>query len=117
MNLGNNRITMTDTKLKIGILGAGVAGLAAAWDLTRAGHDVELFEAACSALRELIDAEAPQPFAHVSNAGIARDLEHRATHFVHGFQLVFPLFGVGSHGAEFINGERRTVQPGPQLPK
>lgn len=31
--------------LKIGIIGAGVAGMAAAWDLTRAGHHVELFEA------------------------------------------------------------------------
>ncbi|MBZ0296874.1 MAG: NAD(P)/FAD-dependent oxidoreductase [Anaerolineae bacterium] len=33
------------TKLRIGIIGAGVAGMAAAWDLTRAGHQVELFEA------------------------------------------------------------------------
>lgn len=32
-------------RLKIGIIGAGVAGMAAAWDLARAGHDVELFEA------------------------------------------------------------------------
>ena len=34
---------MTD-KLKIGIIGAGVAGLAAAWDLVRAGHEVHLYE-------------------------------------------------------------------------
>ncbi|MCY3934517.1 MAG: FAD-dependent oxidoreductase [Chloroflexi bacterium] len=32
--------------LRIGILGAGVAGLAAAWELTRAGHQVECYEAA-----------------------------------------------------------------------
>ncbi len=32
--------------LKIGIIGAGVAGLAAAWDLARAGHEVHIFEAA-----------------------------------------------------------------------
>lgn len=32
--------------LKIGIIGAGVAGLAAAWDLARAGHAVHVFEAA-----------------------------------------------------------------------
>lgn len=31
-------------KLKIGIIGAGVAGLAAAWDLARAGHEVHLYE-------------------------------------------------------------------------
>lgn len=31
--------------LKIGIIGAGAAGMAAAWDLSRTGHTVELFEA------------------------------------------------------------------------
>jgi len=37
---------MTDySELKMGIIGAGAAGMAAAWDLARAGHDVELFEA------------------------------------------------------------------------
>lgn len=32
------------TKLKIGIIGAGVAGMAAAWDLARAGHEVHIYE-------------------------------------------------------------------------
>ncbi len=35
---------MTD-KQHIAIIGAGVAGLAAAWDLIRAGHDVHIYEA------------------------------------------------------------------------
>jgi len=34
--------------LKIGIIGAGAAGMAAAWDLVQAGHKVELFEAESS---------------------------------------------------------------------
>ena len=34
------------TQLQIGIIGAGAAGLAAAWDLVRAGHQVTIFEAA-----------------------------------------------------------------------
>jgi protoporphyrinogen oxidase len=33
------------TSLEIGIIGAGAAGMAAAWDLIRAGHQVMLFEA------------------------------------------------------------------------
>lgn len=38
---------MTDnSKLQIAIIGAGAAGLAAAWDLARAGHHVEIFEGA-----------------------------------------------------------------------
>jgi protoporphyrinogen oxidase len=32
-------------RLNIGILGAGAAGMAAAWDLARAGHSVDIFEA------------------------------------------------------------------------
>jgi protoporphyrinogen oxidase len=31
--------------MKIGIIGAGVAGMSAAWDLINAGHDVTLYEA------------------------------------------------------------------------
>ncbi len=34
------------THLHIGIIGAGAAGLAAAWDLARAGHSVTIYEAA-----------------------------------------------------------------------
>lgn len=34
------------TQLQIGVIGAGAAGLAAAWDLARAGHQVTIFEAA-----------------------------------------------------------------------
>ena len=34
------------TQLHIGIIGAGATGLAAAWDLVRAGHQVSIFEAA-----------------------------------------------------------------------
>ncbi len=32
-------------RLRIGIIGAGAAGMAAAWDLARAGHEVHLYEA------------------------------------------------------------------------
>jgi zeta-carotene desaturase len=34
----------SETKLKIGIVGAGLAGMVAAMDLADAGHDVEMFE-------------------------------------------------------------------------
>ncbi len=32
-------------RLRIGIIGAGAAGMAAAWDLARAGHEIHLYEA------------------------------------------------------------------------
>ena len=31
--------------MKIGIIGAGVTGLSAAWDFVRAGHEVTIYEA------------------------------------------------------------------------
>ena len=34
------------TKLQIAIIGAGAAGLAAAWDFANAGHQVAIYEAA-----------------------------------------------------------------------
>lgn len=34
-----------NSKMRIGIIGAGAAGLTAAWDLVRLGHDVQLYEA------------------------------------------------------------------------
>lgn len=37
-------MTQTTNKREIAIIGAGAAGMAAAWDLTRAGHNVTLFE-------------------------------------------------------------------------
>ncbi len=36
---------MTDNKRRIAIIGAGFAGLSAAWDLAKAGHEVSIFEA------------------------------------------------------------------------
>jgi uncharacterized protein len=33
-------------RLRVGVVGGGIAGAAAAWSLARAGHEVELFEAA-----------------------------------------------------------------------
>ena len=35
---------VNDEKLKIGVVGAGLAGMVAAMDLADAGHDVEMFE-------------------------------------------------------------------------
>lgn len=35
---------MTNEKRKVAIIGAGAAGMAAAWDLVRAGHEVTLYE-------------------------------------------------------------------------
>ncbi len=43
VNTGSFNSQMAN-KLKIGIIGAGVTGMAAAWDLSQAGHEVSLFE-------------------------------------------------------------------------
>jgi zeta-carotene desaturase len=34
-------------KLKVGIVGGGLAGMVTAMDLSEAGHDVEIFEVRC----------------------------------------------------------------------
>jgi len=42
-------------------------------------------------------------------------LKNRPAHFVHDFEFVLELLGVGDHRAEFVNGEGRAVEAGALL--
>ena len=68
-------------------------------------------------LGQFVEAEPPQEAADRRDARIVGDLEHRATHLVHGRKLVLALLGVGDHRAEFIHGERSPVDAASFLAK
>ena len=50
---------VSKSKLKIAVVGAGLAGMIAAMDLVDAGHDVELFE-----LRPFVGGKVSLPHPH-----------------------------------------------------
>ena len=60
-------------------------------------------------------AELPQEPSDGGDARVVRHLEDRPGHLIHSGQLVFELFGVGNHGAEFVESERPAVETRPLL--
>ncbi len=64
-------------------------------------------------LRDLVEAVAAHPGSQPGNAWIARNLEHRAGHFVLRHEIGLHLVGIHHHGAELVTGERDFVLPHP----
>ena len=60
-------------------------------------------------LGEFIEAVFAEEPANGGDAGVVCNLEDRTAHFVHGFELMFILLGVGYHGAEFIKGKGAAI--------
>lgn len=108
-------LTPPSRPLQIVVVGAGMAGLVAAWELSRAGHDVAVLEARERVGGRVLTLRSPFAPGHSAEAGAARiPPEHELTlgyagHF--GLQLdrFYPEDGLF---LRVRNGEWATVPPG-----
>lgn len=106
--------TQVDQPLRIVVVGAGMSGLVAAWELSRAGHDVTVLEARERVGGRVLSLRSPFAPGHVAEAGAARippehDLTLRyALHFGLELDPFYP--GTGFY-LRFRNGERELIPP------
>ncbi len=73
---GRNSLQRTATPKKVIIIGAGLAGLSAAFELTRAGHDVIVFEAQSRPGGRVRTLRAPFADGLYAEAGATRIPDH-----------------------------------------
>lgn len=74
-------VTVPGSHLRIAVVGAGIAGLAAAWQLERLGHTVQVFEAR-SRPGGRIYTESLGPFSVEVGAARFSDRHYRALHWI-----------------------------------
>jgi monoamine oxidase len=101
-------------KKRVAIIGAGLAGLVAGFELTRAGHDVTILEARSRVGGRAFTLRSPFVDGHFVEAGAARippthDLTlGYAAHF--GLSLD-PFYPASGSFLEYAAGVRRSVEP------
>lgn len=107
-------LTPPSRPLRIVVVGAGMSGLVAAWELSRAGHDVTVLEARERVGGRVLTLRSPFAPGHSAEAGAARiPPEHELTlGYAHHFGLELDRFY--PEDGLFLrvrNGERTTVPP------
>lgn len=101
--------------LQVVVVGAGMAGLAAAYELSRAGHEVTVLEARERVGGRVLTLRSPFATGHSAEAGAARiPPEHELTlgyarHFGMELDRFYPQDGLF---LSVRSGERATVPPG-----
>ena len=107
-------LTPADRALRIVVVGAGMSGLVAAYELFRAGHDVTVLEAREHVGGRVLTLRSPFASGHSVEAGAARiPPEHDLTlgyarHFGLELDRFYPEAGFY---LRFQNGERATIPP------
>ncbi len=108
-------LTPPSRALQIVVVGAGMSGLVAAYELSRAGHDVTVLEARERVGGRVLTLRSPFAQGHSAEAGAARiPPEHELTlgyvrHFGLELDRFYPEDGLF---LRVQNGERATVAPG-----
>jgi len=115
---GQGNLRPKGARKKVLIVGAGLAGLSAAYELTRAGHDVTVLEARTrpgGRVYTLRDGFADGLYAE---AGAARIPDHH--HFTISYAELFglmlePFEPVDLHHVYYVRGRRMTGLPGQEV--
>ena len=100
------------------IIGAGLAGLAAAYELSQAGHDVTVLEAQMRAGGRVQTLRAPFADGLYAEAGAARipDNHHWTLKYVRLFGLeLAPFYPSTLRFVRHIKGHRVEVEPGQEI--
>ncbi len=107
-------LTPADRPLRIVVIGAGMSGLVAAYELSRAGHDVTVLEARERVGGRVLTVRSPFASGHSVEAGAARiPPEHDLTlgyavHFGLELDRFYPEDGLF---LRYENGEQTTIPP------
>src|SRR2546426_7652489 len=108
----------TASSKRILIIGAGLAGLVAAYELTQAGHDVTILEAQLRPGGRVLTLREPFSDGLYAEAGAARipDNHDLTLHYVKHFGLTLVPFYPDKLARVFVlKGKRIKVQPGSDL--
>jgi len=99
---------------KVIVVGAGLAGLAAAWELQQAGHDVTVLEAQNRAGGRVYTLRSPFADGMYAEAGAVSFADNAITkHYVEAFKLTTEPFRMNRRAAVYhLRGKRFEVAPG-----
>lgn len=103
---------------KVLVVGAGLAGLVSAYELTQAGHDVTILEAQMRPGGRVLTLREPFSDGLYAEAGAARipDNHDLVLHYVRHFDLTLVPFYPSKLARVFlIKGKRIPIQPGAEL--
>jgi monoamine oxidase len=103
---------------RIVIIGAGLSGLVAAYELTQAGHDVTILEAQLRPGGRVLTLREPFSDGLYAEAGAARipDNHDVTLHYVKHFSLTLvPFYPTKLNRVFVIKGKRIPTQPGSEL--